>query len=449
MAYRFISGINLIIQMSLLDYIQEPTEVIIDLMDGKGRQFFKKMYGREPSIDPVILSDYINKEKKDFEIISKSINEKSRRLLAGYIAKRKGVKKASEITSLDLKTIQKGKNEINSGNILPKGKIRKNGGGRLKFEVSEPRFLDILEHLIENEIAGDPMTTRIWTRKTLRWIKIQLIFEDISVSISTIRKGLKKLGISLRKNKKYVNTRNHPDRNTQFNYIKELKADYTSKGLPIISVDCKKKEKIGNFKNAGRKLGKKAKKVLDHDFPSDAEGKLIPYGIYDVIRNLGYVFCGKSHETSEFAVDAILWWWRYYGRKNFPNAKNLLILADCGTSNGYRTYKWKYDLKTRFAEKYNIEITVAHYPPGCSKYNPIEHRLFSFISKNWEGEPLTSYEKALGFIRTTRTRTGLRVSTTLTNKEYKTKLTVPKEVMDSLEIIHSEICPLWNYTIMP
>lgn len=378
------------------------------------------------------------------------LDEQSRRVVAGNLVI--AFNNSAEIKNaipLSQKTINRAYKEELAGKMPPKGRIRKPGGGRPSISASNPRFRIELEKLIEYDIAGDPMTNKKWVRKTLSWYKKQLNSKEIKVSRGTIRMEFKKLGISLKKNKKSINTRNHPDRNTQFEKIFEAIKKYVKNGWPIISVDTKKKELIGNFANPGKTWAKNPIDVLDHDFINAGKGKLVPYGIYDINRNIGYVHCGMSKDTPEFAVDSLVWWWENFGSKTYQNAKKLLILADSGGSNGYRPYKWKYDLQTCFADQFNIEITVAHYPSGTSKYNPIEHRLFSFISINWAGIPLESFELALSYINSTTTEPGLSVYAEITEKTYETGKTVSKEKMAALNLTRDEICPNWNYTITP
>jgi hypothetical protein len=298
-------------------------------------------------------------------------------------------------------------------------------------------------------MAGDPVNERKWVRKTLRWMKKKLRKKGINASLSTIRKTLKKHGISLKKNKKSKSTQDHPMRNTQFRYLNKLKRMFLDLGKPDISVDAKKKEQVGNFKNNGRIWRRKSIEVLDHDFPNLAVGKLVPYGIYDLKNNKGQVYCGTSFETSEFAVDCICKWWEEYGQEQYPNQSEILIHCDSGGSNGYRRRAWKWELQTKLVDRFGLIVHVCHYPPGASKYNPIERKLFSFISKNWAGEPLTSNEKALSFIRSTKTEKGLEVGATLIEKEYKKGIKVSNERMSSLNIKHAKICPQWNYCIRP
>jgi hypothetical protein len=242
---------------------------------------------------------------------------------------------------------------------------------------------------------------------------------------------------------------NHPERNTQFEYIKQTKEEFQKKGLPIISIDTKKKELIGNFKNDGCVWGKEAEKVNGHDFPSQSDGRATPYGIYDLFRNCGTVCVGKSADTPEFAVDAIVQWWEMEGKLAYRGADQLLILADAGGSNGARPRMWKKQLQIQLADRLGITITVCHYPTGCSKYNPIEHKLFSFISNNWAGKPLRTFETLLNYLRGTATTTGLKVKAYLNEKIYEKGLKVTDAEMKALNLEHSKVCPQWNYTIRP
>lgn len=455
MAYQFINTIQTIIQFTILDYITDLPCEIVDLRSIQGIQFYKKIYGKSPDERKVSKNKIEHQHKIDehgismLQYIFSHTDERSRRLFSGYISTIKGTKMTAAITGLSAKTIQKGQEEICNRAFLPKNRIRCHGGGRnTKFE-SEPEFLCILEQLIEEKIAGDPMSPKKWIRKTLRWCQEKLEMQNITAANATIRKGLKKLGISLKKNRKYINTRNHPDRDAQFNYITDKRQEFSRTKNPIISIDTKKKELIGNFYSNGQIWCKKPKNVLDHDFLSAALGKLIPYGIYDLHLNHGYIHCGISADTPEFAVDSLVWWWENYGKKNYPEAKKILILCDAGGSNGYRPRKWKKNLQMELADKMGLSITVCHYPSGTSKYNPIEHKLFSYISINWAGMPLTDYFKAIQLIRSTKTKTGLQVEAELTQKKYEKGLKVSNQEMALINIKRAEICPNWNYTIYP
>jgi Rhodopirellula transposase DDE domain len=257
------------------------------------------------------------------------------------------------------------------------------------------------------------------------------------------------MGYSLRVNHKKLSTDHSPDRNDQFLYLGDLRQRFQRRGLPIISVDTKKRELVGNFKNPGSRWDRSARRVNDHDFPSDATGVAIPYGIYDLLANRGSVMVGVSHDTSAFAAHAIAYWWCQEGSVRYPRSRQLLILSDTGGSNGARRRAWKTELQSQLADSLGLTLTVAHYPTGASKWNPIEHRLFSEISKNWAGEPLDSYQKILNFIRSTRTQTGLSVTAHLDRRKYPTGAEPTPQQLQSLRLKPHEVLPKWNYTISP
>ena len=271
---------------------------------------------------------------------------------------------------------------------------------------------------MEHETAGDPITGLKWTRRTTDKIARELAnLGGIEVSANTVGRILKELGYSLRVNHKKISSGTGPDRDAQFKQIAAIRDRFSKQGLPVISVDTKKKELVGNFKNPGAAWNKQAVAVKDHDFRSQGHGLAVPYGIYDIQANRGSVFVGASHDTPQFAVSSIEKWWRYDGRRRYAKAKELLILADCGGSNGYRCRAWKHELQ-QFSNRHRIKITVSHYPPGTSKWNPIEHRLFSAISKNWAGCPLNSFATIKNYIGTTSTTTGLAVKAYIDPKIY-------------------------------
>ena len=306
------------------------------------------------------------------------------------------------------------------------------------------------------ETAGDPITGLKWTRRTTEKIANELKSIDIQVCSNTVGRLLKNMGFSLRVNHKKiasggkkVTAEDQRNRDKQFRYIGDLRESFAKRSLPIISVDSKKKEEIGNFKNQGATWRRKSKMVNDHDFPTYSVGKGIPFGIYDTIANLGSVYLGTTRDTPAFAVDSISKWWKEEGMKRYPDTTELYILADSGGSNSSRSRVWKHRLQTKMSDKYGLSITVSHYPPGASKWNPIEHRLFSEISKNWSGEPLETYEKALKLIRTTKTSTGLKVKAHFVRKHYKTGQKVSDSEMDSLSIKPHTKFPTWNYTLNP
>lgn len=308
----------------------------------------------------------------------------------------------------------------------------------------------VLEALVLPETAGDPMSEQKWVRSSLRHLSERLGQVGHLVSPPTVARLLRKLGYCLRVNiKKQEASAAHPERQQQFEYLETQKHTFQAAGLPMISVDTKKKELIGNFKNAGQTWGQQPEEVNVHDFPSDALARAVPYGIYDVSRKRGAVYVGVSADTPEFAVAAIARWWEEEGRLNYPQAKQLLILADGGGSNGYRSRSFKLYLQERVSDRYGLTVSVCHYPTGCSKWNPIEHRLFSQISLNWAGKPLRTLETMLNFIRGTTTSTGLRVRATLLEGTFEKGQSVSEDQMKQLHIEHAAVCAQWNYTLRP
>jgi len=309
--------------------------------------------------------------------------------------------------------------------------------------------IEALRKVMAPDTAGDPMTALKWTHKTTEKISRQLRRAGISVSAGTVARLLKELDYSLRVNRKMIATVSSPDRNWQFECIKRKRRSFRKKGLPAVSIDSKKREMLGVFKNPGRVWSNGPVPVNDHDFLRDSVGVAIPYGVYDPETNRGHIFVGQSHETSVFAVDALRRWWERDGQRAYPGARQLLVLADCGGSNGPRRRAWKHSLQTKFVDVLGVTVTVCHYPPGASKWNPIEHRLFSEVSKNWAGEPLRNYETMLNYIRTTRTKPGLRVKATLLKGEYPTGIKISDEEMKAVNLRPHRVLPAWNYTIYP
>jgi hypothetical protein len=306
-----------------------------------------------------------------------------------------------------------------------------------------------IEDLMQHDVAGDPCSGLKWTRRTTRKIATELRTLAIQVSPRTVARLLKDLDFSLRGNRKQLSRGSGPDRNEQFAYLSGQRTSFAARALPVVSVDSKKKELVGNFKNAGTTWSRTPELVNDHDFRSDAVGMASPYGIYDERANRGAVFVGTSHDTPEFAAENLTRWWEAEGRARYPGATELLVLADGGGSNGPRNRAFKYTLQTRLCDVHGLSITVCHYPTGASKWNPIEHRLFSEISKNWAGCPLRSYETMINHISTTRTETGLRVTAQLVTQQYAKGVKIPDAVMATLDIRPHEIQPLRNYTIHP
>lgn len=306
-----------------------------------------------------------------------------------------------------------------------------------------------MQAVVAADTAGDPCSASKWIRQSLRGIKAKLVSVGVLLSHTSIRRLLKQQGYSLKANRKSVATTLHPQRNEQFGYIARLKRRFIQAGHPVISVDTKKKELIGNFKNAGQTWTQQADVVNDHEFPVDAVAKAVPYGIYDIVHNQGFVYVGISGDTAAFAVDAIERWWQRKDRPHFRDESKLLILCDSGGSNGYRVRNWKRQLQLQLADRYGIEVMICHYPSGASKWNPIEHRLFSFISLNWAGKPLRSLSRMTALIRGTTTQTGLTVKAAQLKGYYPNKVKVSDEEMATLKLTRPKICPQWNYLLHP
>jgi len=309
-----------------------------------------------------------------------------------------------------------------------------------------------IEEVLRDDVAGDPCTGVKWTRRSTRKIARELRSLGIQVSTRKVAKLLVDLDFALRVNHKKLcrgSKVTKAERNEQFEYISSQRKSFAERRLPIVSIDTKKKEMVGNFKNAGTAWRKDRDAVLDHDFLSDAQGVAIPGGIYDPQANRGTVYVGTSHDTAEFAVDNLVRWWTREGRDRYPDATELLVLADSGGSNGTRRRAFKYNLQTRLCDPHHIDVTLCHYPTGASKWNPIEHRLFSQISLNWAGHPLRSYETILNHIRTTTTQTGLRVTAHLVKQEYPTGLKISDTLMETINMDRHPIQPVRNYTLHP
>ena len=302
--------------------------------------------------------------------------------------------------------------------------------------------------MLADATAGDPISGLKWARKSLRKLAKQLTGQRHAVSHETVRRLLSLLGYSPRSNRKRLNRKQDPTRDRQMGYLARKRRAYIKAGNPVISVDTKKKELVGNFKHAGRTWRRTALEVLVTDFASDASGTAIPYGIYDVARQHGFVVVGTSHETAHFAVAAIRRWWLQVGRSAYPDTEQVLIQADAGGANSNRSWLWKFALQS-FADEFGLTIIVTHYPTSASKWNPIEHRLFNAISLNWAGQPLVSYETVLKFIRTTQTENGLRCTAYLDTTAYLTQLNVSPADKASINLVRHRVLPQWNYTIRP
>jgi hypothetical protein len=293
------------------------------------------------------------------------------------------------------------------------------------------------------------MTGLRWSRRTTTSISEELLALGIRVCPNTVARLLDQMGYSLRVNHKQISTSHSPNRNLQFEYLADLRYRFHRRHLPIISVDTKKRELVGNFRNPGRRWECSPRRVFDHDFRTDSIGVAIPYGIYDITGNRGAFVVGVSHDTPAFAAHAIAHWWQQEGAHRYSGSRQILILADTGGSNGYRCYAWKTELQSRLANAFALSVTVAHYPTGASKWNPIEHRLFSEVSRNWAGEPLDSYQKILNYARTTKTQSGLTVTAYLDRRDYPCGLKPTPKQIASLRLQRHETLPEWNYTIKP
>lgn len=349
-------------------------------------------------------------------------------------------------------TITQGVKDLTSGKVRVSGtgKVRLPGGGRKKAEHSDAGLLRRLKDIVEETTAGDPMSPLKWTSKSTRTIAAELTRAGHSISSVTVGRCLQDMGFTLQANVKTREGPQHPNRDAQFRYLNRQVKAFRRSGDPVISVDTKKKELVGAFKNAGRRWLPKGKPdpVQVHDFPHLGQGKAIPYGAYDIALNRAVVNVGVTHETAEFAVESIRRWWRLDGRRQYSGANRLLICADSGGSNGNRLRAWKLHLQA-LSDEIGMAITVCHYPPGTSKWNKIEHRLFSFISLNWKGQPLVNFETVVNLIGGTRTRTGLKVKAVLDTNEYETGVEVSKDDIDQLSLRRHRTHPTWNYTLQP
>jgi hypothetical protein len=362
---------------------------------------------------------------------------------------RGGLKAMFELTGMSRPTILKGIRELEQRKELPRERVRQLGGGRKRLEESDPGLQAALERIMEENTAGDPMSLLRWTNKSTVRIAEELTRLGHSVSDETVRRRLAEMGYSLQANAKNLEE-SAAGRDQQFRYINRQVKQYLAGQEPVLSVDTKKKERVGNFKNAGKTWRPKGQptEVNVYDFPHLGVGPAIPYGAYDQQRNEGFVNVGISHDTAEFAVDSVRRWWRWIGRRGYPTAARLLLCADGGGSNGSRNRAWKYHLQ-QFADQSGLAITVCHYPPGTSKWNKIEHRMFSFISLNWQGKPLVSYETVINLIGATRTATGLRVKAKLDTRLYEAGVKITDEEMKQLHLRTHRTNPEWNYTISP
>ena len=390
--------------------------------------------------------------KRKFRAAWPHLDERTRRIMAatesvslGY----GGVSVVARACGLSRKAIRKGIVELQEGEPLV-GRIRRPGAGRKPITESDPRLVETLEELIDEQTRGDPESALRWTCKSTRAIAQELAQQRHPVSHVKVAQILHGLDYSLQSNRKTEEGEDHPDRDAQFRHINVTVKRCLRQGLPVISVDTKKKELIGNYHNAGQqwRAARQPLAVQGHDFPSTEVPRAFPYGIYDIGRNAGFVNVGTDHDTGAFAVASIRGWWRAEGRRIYPDARTILITADGGGSNGWRLRLWKLELQ-KFADQTSLGISVCHFPPGTSKWNKIEHRLFSFISSNWRGEPLRDYETIVNLIAGTTTAKGLKVTCRLDRRKYPTGREISDEEMSRVNLQRDKFHGEWNYLIRP
>ena len=386
-----------------------------------------------------------------FDEVKAHLDEKARRLLLGAMAReigRGGITLVAAATSTAADTVGRGAAELEEG-IVADGRVRRAGAGRKPVTETDPEILAALDELVDGGSRGDPMRALRWTAKSTKHLADELTKGGHACGPRTVAGLLKQLGFSLHGNSKTIEGRQHPDRNAQFEYINDLVAAFQAGGQPVISVDTKKKELIGNYANGGAEWSRAAERVNDHDFAGKELGKAAPYGVYDLTANAGWVNVGTSADTAQFAVESIRRWWNHVGRHSYPGAGRLLITADPGGSNGARLRLWKTGLAA-LAAGTGLEITVTHFPPGTSKWNKAEHRLFSFITMNWRARPLTSHQVVIETIAATTTKTGLTVRAMLDTSTCQKGIKITDKDMRTWEARHlhrHDFHGDWNYTI--
>jgi hypothetical protein len=387
-----------------------------------------------------------------FVVLFPHLDERQRRLLMGAEARalgHGGIRVVARAAGVREGTVSLGVSELEAGGE-PLGRVRRPGGGRKRAADLDPGLLPALLALVEPDERGDPMTPLRWTVKSTRTLAAELTAQGHKVSADTVGDLLRSEGFSLQANAKTVEGKQHPDRDAQFCYINEQVKAYQGAADPVISVDARKKELVGEFSNAGRQWRPKGQPTatLVHDFPQDGLGKAVPYGIYDVTASAGWVNVGTDRDTAAFAVESVRRWWKAQGQADYPQARRLLVTADSGGSNGYRTRAWKAELAALAVET-GLEVTVCHFPPGTSKWNKVEHRLFSRITMNWRGRPLASHEVVVNTIAATTTRTGLRVRAELDDSQYPAGAEVSDAQMKALPLDRHDWHGDWNYTLRP
>jgi transposase len=404
----------------------------------------------------VVVIEWIQSKYKN---LMGDLDERARRRWSAVEALslgRGGIVAVAKATGISDRTIRNGIRELRAGNAPPEGRQRRIGGGRKSVKEKDPKLLDALEALVEPATRGDPMSPLKWTCKSTRELSTQLMKCGYLVSHTTVSELLREAGFSLQANRKTIEGKQHPDRDAQFRHISSRIRSQQRAGQPALSVDTKKKEIIGTYKNPGRKWRRKGQpiEVQTHDFPEKDEAgntiKAVPYGVYDIARNEAWVNVGITHDTAEFAVASIRTWWRQLGRRRYPKTKlrRVLVTADSGGSNGSRNRLWKYELQT-LADELAVAIEVCHFPPGTSKWNKIEHRVFCHITRTWRGEPLESYEVVVSLIGTTHTTTGLEVHATLDESDYQKGIKISDADFNTINITPCKFHGDWNYIIKP
>jgi transposase len=391
--------------------------------------------------------------RRKFEALSGVMDERLRRLWAGAEAEfsEGGIAAVERATGMSRTTIRVGRDELRNGVSSDEVvSVRRPGGGRTPMEEQNPEIVTTLESLVDPVTRGDPMSPLRWTSKSTRKLAEELAERGFDLSPQKVGQLLHAAGYSLQATHKTTEGTSHPDRNEQFEFINDRVDACHARGAPVISVDTKKKELVGDFKNGGREWQPEGEPipVRVHDFLDKNLGKAIPYGVYDIGLNNAWVSVGVDHDTAEFAVESIARWWRYMGKKAYPDATELLITADGGGSNGHRSRLWKLQLQ-RFADSTGLTVGVSHFPPGTSKWNKIEHRLFCHITENWRGRPLVDHETVVNLIGSVRTSAGLSVKAKIDRASYETGIEVPDSVFDNLRIVPNEFHGDWNYTIKP
>jgi transposase len=388
-----------------------------------------------------------------YRALAGDLNERQRRLWAGAEALshgRGGQSAVVRATGLNEGTVRRGVREVRAGESIEQGRVRVRGGGPKTLTENDPTLLVDLERLVGDDARGDPQSPLLWTAKSVRTLARALRDQGHQVSHETVARYLRSLGYSLQGNRKTKEGSNHPDRDAQFRHINQTVGAALSAGQPAVSVDTKKKELVGDFKNGGREWRAKGDPVpvRVHDFKDKELGKVNPYGVYDIANDEGWVSVGIDADTAQFAVASIRSWWEQLGKPRYPNAETLTITADCGGSNGYRTRLWKTELQ-RFADQSGLQIQVCHFPPGTSKWNKIEHRLFSFISRNWRGRPLVSRQAIVELIGATTSTAGLKVYAQLDESTYERGVEVPDTDLAAVNLTPNEFHGEWNYLIKP